>query len=153
MVTIRDQSLDTVNHRLHDVQGAMLEILLELDPGVAGPCGLMIRRSPDGEEETLLAYDPTTARVYADRERSSLDRDAERSVVGGAVDLRGENLQLHVYLDHSMVEAYVNGIKSLTTRVYPIREDSLGLRVWGMGVSTIKSLDVWRLGPAYAMAH
>ena len=101
-------------------------------------------------EETLLLYDAATATLRADRQRSSLDPDVEKSIVGGALELRGERLRLHIYLDHSMVEAYANGLKSLTTRIYPVRQDALGLRVWGNGTVRVKSLDVWRLGSAYS---
>jgi sucrose-6-phosphate hydrolase SacC (GH32 family) len=128
----------------------MLEILIELEPGTADHYGLAVRRSPDGMEETLLIYDAAAATLQADRRRSSLDPDVEKSVAGGALDLRGEPLRLHIYLDHSMVEAYANGLKSLTTRVYPVRQDALGIQVWGNGTIIVKSLDVWRLGSAYS---
>lgn len=149
LLSLREQSLDEANRRLGDVRGAMLEILIEMERGTADRYGLIVRRSADGEEETLLCYDATTARLHVDRQRSSLDPDMEHNVVGGTLDLRDENLRLHVYLDHSMVEAYANGLKSLTTRVYPLHQDALGLRVWGNSTATVKCLDVWRLGAAY----
>lgn len=42
-----------------------------------------------------------------------------------------------------MVEAYVNGLKSLTTRVYPSRKSAQGLEIWGDGDLVVKSLDIW----------
>jgi sucrose-6-phosphate hydrolase SacC (GH32 family) len=50
-----------------------------------------------------------------------------------------------VFLDRSVIEAYANDHKSLTTRAYPFREDSLGLRLFGDG-STVKSMTVWKMG-------
>ncbi|MNJ71018.1 hypothetical protein D3C77_675180 [compost metagenome] len=66
-----------------------------------------------------------------------------KGIQGGKLELLGENLKLHIYLDRSMVEAYANGLKSLTTRVYPSREDALGLEIWGDGELVVKSLDIW----------
>ncbi len=149
LISIREQSLEAANASLHAIRGAMLEILVELEPGTATRYGLAVRRSPDGSEETLLVYDSTSTSLHADRQRSSLDPDAEKGSVGGLLDLRGEQLRLHVYLDHSMIEAYANGLKSLTTRAYPVGTDALGLRVWANGTLTVRSLEVWSLRSAY----
>lgn len=48
-----------------------------------------------------------------------------------------------------MVEAYANGLKSLTTRVYPSRTDALGLEIWGDGSLTVKSMEVWDMKPIW----
>jgi sucrose-6-phosphate hydrolase SacC (GH32 family) len=127
----------------------MLEILVEFGPGTATRYGLAVRRSPDGAEETLLEYDAVSQCLQANRQRSSLDPAAEKGIAGGFLDLGGEQLRLLVYLDHSMIEVYANGLKSLTTRVYPTRADALGLRVWANGTLMVRSLEVWRLRSAY----
>jgi sucrose-6-phosphate hydrolase SacC (GH32 family) len=149
LLSIHEQPLEAANHRLRDIRGAMLEIQVELVPGTADRYGLSVRRSPDGLEETVLGYEGATTTLYVDRRRSSLDPDVEKSVVGGVLDLGGEPLRLHIYLDHSMVEAYANGLKSLTTRVYPVRQDAYGIQLWANGTLTVQSLDVWRLKTAY----
>ncbi|MNI73342.1 hypothetical protein D3C73_1293430 [compost metagenome] len=66
-------------------------------------------------------------------------------VQGGKLELLGENLKLHIYLDRSMVEVYANGLKSLTTRVYPSRPDALGLRIWSDGEPVVKSIEIWEM--------
>ncbi|MGQ4713615.1 GH32 C-terminal domain-containing protein [Streptomyces anulatus] len=43
------------------------------------------------------------------------------------------------------VEAYANSHKSITSRAYPFRQGSLGLRLFGDG-SVIKSMTVWKMG-------
>ena len=58
-------------------------------------------------------------------------------------------LKLHIFVDQSMLEAYANGRKSITTRIYPTRPDATGLQVWADGSVTVKSMDVWRLTSAY----
>ena len=70
-------------------------------------------------------------------------------MVGGQLDLRGERLRLRVYVDHCMLVAYANGLNSLTTKIYPTRDDATGVHLWADGSLTVRSLEVWRLGSAY----
>ncbi|MFD7347315.1 GH32 C-terminal domain-containing protein [Streptomyces pharetrae] len=48
-------------------------------------------------------------------------------------------------LMQGLIEAYANSHESITTRAYPFRQDSLGLRLFGDG-STVKSMTVWKTG-------
>ncbi|AOK92849.1 GH32 C-terminal domain-containing protein [Paenibacillus polymyxa] len=143
-LSLRDQSLAETNVQLRDVHGDMLEIQLELEPGSAKQFGIKVRCTPDGEEETLLYYDWNQAMLMVDRSKTTLHPGEKcRGIQGGKLELLGENLKLHIYLDRSMVEAYANGLKSLTTRVYPSRMDALGLEIWGDGEPFVKFLDIW----------
>ncbi|AJE53918.1 MULTISPECIES: GH32 C-terminal domain-containing protein [Paenibacillus] len=143
-LSLRDQSLAETNVQLRNVHGDMLEIQLELEPGSAKKFGIKVRCTPDGEEETLLYYDWNQAMLLVDRSKTTLHPGEKcGGVQGGKLELLGENLKLHIYLDRSMVEVYANGLKSLTTRVYPSRMDALGLEIWGDGEPFVKSLDIW----------
>ncbi|TKH36370.1 glycoside hydrolase [Paenibacillus polymyxa] len=143
-LSLRDHSLAETNVQLRNVHGDMLEIQLELEPGSAKKFGIKVRCTPDGEEETLLYYDWNQTMLLVDRSKTTLHPGEKcGGVQGGKLELLGENLKLHIYLDRSMVEAYANGLKSLTTRVYPSRMDALGLEIWGDGEPFVKSLDIW----------
>ncbi|MBO3287193.1 GH32 C-terminal domain-containing protein [Paenibacillus sp. FSL M8-0228] len=143
-LSLRDQSLAETNVQLRNVHGDMLEIQLELEPGSAKKFGVKVRCTPDGEEETLLYYDWNQALLMVDRSKTTLHPGEKcGGIQGGKLELLGENLKLHIYLDRSMVEAYASGLKSLTTRVYPSRMDALGLEIWGDGEPFVKSLDIW----------
>ncbi|WP_370872456.1 GH32 C-terminal domain-containing protein [Paenibacillus zeirhizosphaerae] len=145
-LSLRNKSLAETNVRLREVQGDMLEIQLEIEPGSARQFGIKVRCTPDGKEETLLYYDAIQSMLLVDRTKTTL-HPGERcgGIQGGKLELPDENLKLHLYLDRSMVEAYANGLKSLTTRVYPSRKDALGLEIWGDGELTVKSLDIWEM--------
>ncbi|KQP70047.1 hypothetical protein ASF40_09435 [Microbacterium sp. Leaf288] len=56
---------------------------------------------------------------------------------------------MHTYIDRSVVEAYVNGEKSLTSRVYPTLADAVGVRVIGDEIVKVKPLKIWNLDGAY----
>ena len=149
-VSFQDKSLEQANALLTDIKGDMLEIQLEIQAEEARMVGIKVRCSPNREEETLLYYDIQEGLFQVDRTKTTLDRD-ERSkgIQGGKLELNGENLKLHLYLDRSMIEAYANGLKSLTTRAYPSRDDALGLEVWGDGSLMVKSMEVWDMKSAW----
>ena len=65
---------------------------------------------------------------------------------GGAFDPRGEPLRLRVFLDRSMVEAYLDERKSITSRVYPARLDATGLGLIAAPGDRVAKLKVWRMG-------
>lgn len=150
LVSFTNKSAEEANDLLADVKGDMLDIILELEPGTAKQFGIKVRRSPGGEEETLLYYDEEASTLNVNRMKTTLDRfERSKGIQGGKLELNGENLKLHIYLDRSMIEAYANGLKSLTTRAYPSRPDSLGLQIWGDGSILVKSMQVWEMNSAY----
>ena len=135
---------------LKGIKGNMLEIQLEIQAEEARMVGIKVRCSPHREEETLLYYDVQEGLFRVNRTKTTLDRD-ERSkgIQGGKLELNGENLKLHLYLDRSMIEAYANGLKSLTTRAYPSRDDAREIEVWGDGSLLVKSMEVWDMNSAW----
>ncbi|MDI4643524.1 GH32 C-terminal domain-containing protein [Cohnella hashimotonis] len=149
LVEASELSFEAANECLNEIQGDLLEIKLELEPGEAERLGIKVRVSPDGMEETLLYYDKASASFMADRNKSSMEPDVEKGIEGGPVDLDGDNLRLHIYLDKSMIEAYINGIKSLTTRIFPFGHDAQGLKLMGDSSIVVKSLEIWEMQSAY----
>ncbi len=150
VASFENKKISKANKLLSDVQGDLLEVILEVENHNASEFGIKVRRSENGEEETLIYYDYENSMYSIDRNKSSLDPDVRKGIQGDVMELDGENLKLHIYLDRSMVEAYANGYKSLTSRVYPTLSDALGLELWSEdGQVTIKSMEVWELGSAY----
>ena len=62
-----------------------------------------------------------------------------------------ETLRLRVFIDRSVVEVFVNGRQCVAARVYPGRDDSLGvsLRAQGGGARLLR-LDAWQMDSIYA---
>jgi len=158
LVDFKEKDLAEANRSIQNVKGDMLEIIMEIEPGEAEQFGLKVRRSDNGQEETLIYYDKSKKTFNVDRTKSSIDPDVRvDGIQGGYVDLDGKNLKLHVFLDRSVVEAFANNKKKLTTRVYTGRYDSLGLQVWANDEITVKSMEVWNMnaltGEAAAPVH
>lgn len=150
LLSLTNVTVEEVNERLAHVKGDMLEVMFELAEAIEPRIGLLVKRSPDGEEETLIYYDREQAELGVDRTKSTLDPEARSSgVQSGRLELAGEALRLRVYLDRSMIEAYANGRKSLTTRAYPSSEDALGLQLYGEPSIMIRSIDIWTMSSVY----
>jgi len=63
---------------------------------------------------------------------------------------RDEPLRLRVFVDRSVVEVFVNGKQCVAMRVYPGREDSLGVSLRSQGQDArVVSLEAWQMEDIY----
>ncbi|KAG8416765.1 hypothetical protein J3459_013671 [Metarhizium acridum] len=93
-------------------------------------CGLEkfvldVLQSPGCTEVTRLIFDLEQQQMVVDRSRSSLQQLSDTAPDSG--DLRllpGEDLQVRIFVDVSIVEIFVNDRFALTSRVYPSMETS-----------------------------
>ena len=146
------------------VDGDCLELKVEIDPQDASEFGVKVRRSPDREEETAIVYSSTAEQVRIDLLKSTLDDEVKyprltpRDEDGGErytnlqkapfILAEGEPLKLHIFLDKSVMEVFVNSRLCLTQRIYPTRADSLGVSLFANGgEATLNSLDAWTMTP------
>ncbi|MFL5590774.1 MAG: glycoside hydrolase family 32 protein [Ktedonobacteraceae bacterium] len=124
-----------------------LEILAECEPGQNSEFGFRLRYSPDGQEQTRIVYQSATRCVSIEREQSSMNPEVDRG--NGSVVIEadpGELLKVHLFLDRSVVEVFVNNRCYLASRVYPQRRDSLRLELFARkGRTRVRSLDIWHL--------
>ena len=55
-----------------------------------------------------------------------------------------------MFVDRSVVEVFVNGKQCVAVRVYPDREDSVGVSLRSQGQDAVlKSLDAWQMKNIY----
>ncbi|MGO4548535.1 GH32 C-terminal domain-containing protein [Paenibacillus sp. 2TAB23] len=145
-----DTSLSSANTLLNSISSDTLEIEIELNRGSADGVGMKVRKSPNSEEETLIYYNHSTDEYGVDRTKTVAG--VNKGIQKGNVDIGSENVKLHIYLDKSMVESYLNDLKSITTRTYSTRNDAKGLQLWAnanAGSVVVKSLKVWAMNSAY----
>jgi beta-fructofuranosidase len=132
---------------LDTISGDRLELQVDMVPGRGGSCGLLVRRSPDAEEETRIVYDAREGTLVVDRARSTLDQVVERTQHTAPLELANDELlQLRVFLDGSVLEVFANDRLSITTRIYPTRTDSLGIAVFAERQdSRLVRFDAWQM--------
>ncbi len=133
---------------LEGVIGDSCELAITIEPGTAKRCGVKVRASGDGKEETLLYYDAETKELVFDATRSGA---TGRMVVERAPFALGkdEPLVLRVFIDKSIVEIYANDRQAIGRRVYPVQPDSLGIALFADGGdATFRHVKAWEMAPA-----
>lgn len=132
---------------LPEIAGDSLELIAELTPACEGRCGIVVRRSPDGTEQTQIAYDAALRQLIVDRTRSSLDRTTDHNLHVAPLTLGpDEPLRLRIFLDRSVIEIFANERVSITSRIYPTRTDSLGVALLAEGSpARLTALDAWQM--------
>ena len=90
--------------------------------------------------------------ITIESSRSSVLPDATPRIPESAPVFLGEdeNLKLHVFIDKSIVEVFVNGQQCVAQRVYPGLDDSDGISFRAQGRDMkIVSLDAWEMKNIY----
>ena len=94
--------------------------------------------------ESLLTLDTSYSSTLPD----ALSRAPETAPVLIEPD---EPLKLRIFIDRSVVEVFVNGKQCLAVRVYPGREDSVGVSIRAQGEDAeLRSLDAWQMKDIFA---
>ena len=142
--------------------GECVEIRAVVEWDDAEEVGIKVRCSPDGEEQTLIRVNTNpgcqhapAAQVRPRRElvldvsRSSRrddvsNRDSERVTMEVA---HGTPVELRIFVDRSVVEVFCDRRHYRAKRIYPGREDSVGVSAYARGGrATLRRLDAWPMG-------
>jgi beta-fructofuranosidase len=150
----------TVNNtelKIENVRGDALELDISIKAIDAKQCGVKVLCSPDGAEQTSIIYDPEKKVVRVDLHKTSLDstlmgRRYQRLDYQQEADLilgPNELLNLHVYIDRSVLEIFVNGRLCLTHKAYPTRDDSKGVVLFSSGGKIeVPVINAWKMFPS-----
>nr|AFB83199.1 fructan-fructan 1-fructosyltransferase [Cichorium intybus] len=129
--------------------------------GSLGPFGIAVLADGTLSELTPVYFyiskktDGSVATHFCtDKLRSSLDYDGERVVYGSTVPvLDGEELTMRLLVDHSVVEGFAMGGRTvMTSRVYPTKAIYEGAKIFlfnnATHTSVKASLKIWQMGSA-----
>lgn len=142
-----DSTLSDTFKELDGIVGDSCEIQLDIAVGDAKRCGLKVRASKDGQEETLLYFDPKTNELVFDSSKSG-DVGPEAIERAPFTLKPGEPLKLRVFIDKSVVEIYANDRQAICRRVYP-RKDSVGVSLFANGGSAeFSNIEAWEMMPS-----
>ena len=133
------------------IGGNSIELCVEMSAKDAKQFGLKVCRSPKGEEETLVYYDAAEKKLTVDTRKSSLT-EGPKTIEAGPFELAaGEPLKLRVFVDKSVVEVFANGRQAVMRRVYPSRDDSVGVSLFSTGgPASVATLEAWVMMPSNA---
>lgn len=129
-----NKNIEEVNRFLHTISGNMIEAEFELNHETSLIIG-------NADKEIEIVYDKGRRILAAYENGKMISRYREGK---DEIDLVNEKVRWHVYVDHSMVEVYVDYRKAITLRNYSSKaERYLGLK--GENETNVSSAEVWRL--------
>jgi sucrose-6-phosphate hydrolase SacC (GH32 family) len=113
---------------LNSTAGSCLEVSVTFARGQSKSVSILLRRSPDGREQTVLRYEWTTGTLILDRSASSLNTAVSHAVQSTHYDpLKPDRLDFQVFLDNSVLEVFVDRRDAFASRIYPALNDSVGV--------------------------
>ena len=135
-------------HSLAPVVGRQIELLGEFTVGNA-PCGFHFLKS--GDRKATLSYDPATgilALDYTTLARVATDGGRWAAALPKKVST-GETLRLHLFLDGSIADIFVNDAWAFSVRLFPTDEAAAEAEVFA-DASTVATVSGWVLNPQQA---
>ncbi len=146
-----DKTMDGTGDRISGDLGRMVEIRATFTaPPESGTYGLILASAPDGQEATSIAYDSASHEFILDKRHSTQSGDGEGpQLLRGAYDEAafGKPRDFHVYVDHSVVEVFINDAAAFSFRIYPKAPDSTRFGVLSSGRADAH-VQAWRLKAA-----
>ena len=133
-----------------DLAGNRYEFRIDATREPGATAELALFESPAGSEWTALRWE--AERLVLDRSRSSHDDRANAELLTAPVPGAPDTLSLRLFVDGSVVEAFVGDATCLTGRVYPTRDDADGVTVATTGqVDT--EVEAWALEGTFPAAE
>jgi sucrose-6-phosphate hydrolase SacC (GH32 family) len=124
------------NNILEDLNGLCLEIICKFDSfGESESFGLKIIDKADNNKNFDIKYQKKTRKMVVGEEE-------------GFINLNNENNEflLHLFIDKSVIEAYINYNDAITSRYYPKTIDDIKIAFFSdLKPITLESIEVWKL--------
>lgn len=128
-----------------------------VDRNKFGPFGILVLADDELSELTPIYFCTSNAKTYfcADETRSSKANDVFKQVYGSQVPvLDGEKYSMRVLVDHSIVESFGQGGRTvITSRIYPTKAIYGAARLFlfnnATGVTVKATLKIWQLNSAF----
>jgi beta-fructofuranosidase len=151
---------------LPGVEGKSMELGAEIAVPAESSVELKVLRSPNQKEFTRILFQrgagyrnadyqtkgPQLGAITLDTSNAStlpnvMPRAPETASVEVADD---EPLRLRIFIDRSVVEVFANGRQVVAQRVYPSRDDSVGVSIQARGKEArLVSIDAWQMKSIY----
>jgi len=122
---------------LNGIKGDALELKMTFAPGTAKRFGIKLRVSDDKKSYACVYFDAKSGTFGIDG--NVLKAQPQKSYLK-----TGENVSMHIFLDRSIIEVYING-NVQTTRTFPA-PDARGLEMFvENGSAELKNLEIWEM--------
>lgn len=125
-----------------------VELDITFYPGRATRFGLTLGKNPEGTEATSIYFDLQKEELIVDQRRSSLRE-------GIPLQLRKDvykpnhpgKVNLHLFIDGSVIEGFIDNIDAFTTRIFPLHRNSTQIELFADGEVEVEATG-WQLKEA-----
>ncbi len=144
--------------QLLSADGSGIEIVATVNPSSsATQYGINFAVSASGGEITKLYYDVNAKQIVLDKSHSSLSADnEENTLVKGNYDeaVFGKPVKFQIFIDHSIIDVFINDAAAFSSRIYPTKADSKGIQLSSVGgTSVFSNVEVYSLDKAFGIAQ
>lgn len=124
-----------------------LEIIAKIVPQNCERFGFNIGKNAGNGEVTPICFDLKNDMLLVDLTRSNKNEQIRKEIESGDYKLnKNEPVELHLFIDGSVVEGFINGKDAFTTRIFPEFENSNEVELFSEGGSlNLLEMKVWEL--------
>jgi sucrose-6-phosphate hydrolase SacC (GH32 family) len=128
-------------------RGHQIEIIVEISVLQSDKFGFYIGKNQKNDESTKLYFDLKKNQLVIDQTNSSKTESIEKRIEIGDLNLKNrKTIKIHLFIDGSVVEEFINDKEAFTTRIFPKFYDSDEVEVFSEnGSILINKLDFWYL--------
>lgn len=144
------QNISTSSSVAAGVQGNALDLTLNFGATSASTVyGFELFANTDGSEYTRIYYDAVGKRIVLDKTHSTLSTtDEEKVQLISAYDEAafGKPKKFQVFIDHSVVDVFINDAAAFSFRAYPSKSSSNGVNIYSNGgIVSVDSIEAWKM--------
>ena len=135
-----------MSNNIPEFQGNQAELAISVMADAGSKFNLQVLKNPDGSEFTSVLFDLERNVIGLDRRFSTLSSATKDYRESSYTFDPAKAIDIRVFIDHSIVEVFVNRTEAFSFRVYPSLEQSKNLDLTvSKGKATIKSLSAWKI--------
>ena len=139
---------ENIENKVREIKGDALELIASFSPDATDTVGLCLRVSDDSDDFVRAYYDPGTKTFGVNgstiiRNQEGIDKRRKPVPVSQQIEIEdGTDIKMHVFLDRSVLEMYINGYA--ITACFPPYPEARNIEIEG-DIRHLKSLDVWEM--------
>ena len=124
-----------------------LEIIARITPVDCKQFGFIIGKNEENGEETKIFFDMEKDEMVVDLTKSSQNKWIEKKVEKGDYKVvPNKEIEIHLFIDGSVVEGFINGKDGFTTRIFPEYKSSNEVELFAAGGSLkVSEMQMWEL--------
>lgn len=126
-----------------------VEVKMTFYPGDAKRFGFTLCKNPDNSEFSMIYYDVEKQELVLDQTHSSQRAHIPLEIRKDHYQMNKANpVEIHLFIDGSVVEGFINNEDTFTTRIFPLKKNSTQLELFSDGNTTEATAEVWNLKDA-----